>query len=209
MKSPGYRAAPHEWGWAWGVVSRIDPALLGSPDIDVRAGGRDEASVVGRNRPAMKSPGYRAAPHEWGWAWDVVSRIDPALLGSPDIDVRAVGRDEASVVGRNRPAMKSPGYRAAPHEWGWAWGVVSRIDPALPGSPDIDVRAVGRDEASVVGRNRPAMKSPGYRAAPHEWGWAWGVVSRIDPALLGSPDIDVRAGGRDAAVRLAMGTARR
>jgi hypothetical protein len=76
--------------------------------------------------------------------------------------------------------MKSPGYRAAPHEWGWAWGVVSRIDPALRGSPDIDVRAVGRDEAGVVGRNRPAMKSPGYQAAPHEWGWAWsaGLIRR-------------------------------
>jgi len=90
--------------------------------------------------------------------------------------------------------MKSPGYGAAPHEWGWrVGGEAGLIRRRWVARTLMSGRSAAMVKA-VAGRGRPAMKSPGYGAAPHEWGWGEGRGSRIDPAPLGSPDIHVRAG---------------
>jgi predicted metal-dependent peptidase len=67
---------------------------------------------VAHHHSAMKSPGYKAARHEWRL---VLARF----IGRSHVDRRFIsGRfTGCNVYADHHPAMKSPGYKVARHEW--------------------------------------------------------------------------------------------
>ena len=149
---------------------------------------QSDLSPTGRasDRPAMNSPVCRAAPHQWGW--ERPSRIHLPCSGRGLPRALSISPETSSPGGvqpADRPAMNSPVYRAAPHQWGW--GGPSRIRLPCSGRGLPRALWIGPEWCPTSrASDRPAMNSPVYRAAPHQWGWE--RTSRIHPALWISPE---------------------